>query len=77
MGFSESLMLELREHNVKVSVVNPGGVATDFSGGGGDQGWKLTAEDVAESVAFVVNTPPSVLVHRIEVRTLNVPKKKS
>ena len=27
---SESLMLELREHGVKVSVVNPGSVATDF-----------------------------------------------
>jgi NADP-dependent 3-hydroxy acid dehydrogenase YdfG len=76
MGFSESLMLELREHNVKVSVVNPGSVATDFSSGG-DPSWKLAAEDVAESVAFVLKTPPSVLVHRVEVRTLTVPKKKS
>ena len=76
MGFSESLMLELREHNVKVSVVNPGSVATDFSTSG-DPGWKLTAEDVAESVAFVVSTPATVLVHRVEVRTLTVPKKKS
>lgn len=76
MGFSESLMLELREHNVKVSVVSPGSVATDFSTSG-DPSWKLTADDVAESVAFVVSTPPSVLVHRVEVRTLTVPKKKS
>ncbi len=76
MGFSESLMLELREHNVKVSIVNPGGVDTAFSSGG-DGSWKLTAEDVAESVAFVVRTPASVLVHRVEVRTLTVPKKKS
>ena len=77
MGFSESLMLELREHGVKVSVVNPGSVDTDFSSGRGDGSWKLTAEDVAESVAFVVATPPDVLVHRVEVRTLTVPKKKS
>ena len=77
VGFSESLMLEMREHGVKVSIVNPGSVDTDFSGGGGDGGWKLTAEDVAESVAFVVATPPNVLVHRVEVRTLTVPKKKS
>jgi 3-oxoacyl-[acyl-carrier protein] reductase len=76
MGFSESLMLELREYGVKVSVVNPGSVATDFSSGG-DAGWKLTANDVAESVAFVVSTPSDVLVHRVEVRTLTVPKKKS
>jgi len=77
MGFSESLMLELREHGVKVSIVNPGSVDTDFSSGRGDGSWKLTAEDVAESVAFVVATPPDVLVHRVEVRTLTVPKKKS
>ena len=77
LGFSESLMLELREHGVKVSVVNPGSVDTHFSGGGGDGSWKLTAEDVAESVAFVIATPPDVLVHRVEVRTLTVPKKKS
>jgi len=77
LGFSESLMLELREHGVKVSVVNPGSVDTHFSAGGGDGSWKLTAEDVAESVAFVIATPPDVLVHRVEVRTLTVPKKKS
>jgi 3-oxoacyl-[acyl-carrier protein] reductase len=77
MGFSESLMLELREHGIKVSVVNPGSVDTDFSSGGGDGSWKLTAEDVAESVAFVIETPPGVLLHRVEVRTLTVPKKKS
>jgi len=35
----------------------------------------LTAEDVAESVAYMVNTPSDVLVHRVEIRTLTVPKK--
>ena len=49
-------------------------VVVRFSGGG-EGSWKLMAEDVAESVAFVVGTPPDVLVHRIEVRTLTVPKK--
>jgi len=75
-AFTESLMLELREHGIKVSVVAPGAVATDFSGGGGDQSWKLQPEDVAAAIADVIDTPPNVLVHRIEVRTLTVPKKK-
>ena len=36
--------------------------------------WKLRVEDVADTVAHVLGTPPHVLVHRAEVRTLNVPK---
>ena len=59
---------------VKVSIVNPGSVATHFSERS-DKSWMLTPEDVAESVAFMVNTPPNVLVHRVEIRTLTVPKK--
>jgi NADP-dependent 3-hydroxy acid dehydrogenase YdfG len=74
MAFSECLMLEVREFGVKVSVVNPGSVATHFSSGS-DDSWKLAAEDVAEAVHSVVATPPNVLIHRVEVRTLTVPKK--
>jgi 3-oxoacyl-[acyl-carrier protein] reductase len=75
MAMAECLMLEVREHGVKVSVVNPGSVATDFGSGRGDTSWKIVAEDVAEAVAGVIDTPPNVLVHRVEVRALNVPKK--
>ena len=73
-AFAECLMLEVRDHGVKVSIVNPGSVATDFSHRS-DPGWMLSAEEVAESVAHVVATPPDVLVHRLEIRAL-APKKK-
>ena len=77
-SWSESLMLEVRERGVKVSVVMPGGVATDFGGKDASpaDAWKLSAEDVADAVASVVATPPSVLIHRLEVRTLNSPPKR-
>jgi 3-oxoacyl-[acyl-carrier protein] reductase len=74
MGFSESLMLEVRDKGVKVSVVNPGSVATSFSKREGDTSWMLTADDVADAVMHAIDTPPKVLVHRIEVRAA-VPKK--
>ena len=73
-SFAESLMLELRDSGVKVSVVNPGSVATHFSERS-DASWMLAPEDVANTVAAVIATPPSVLMHRVEVRTLTVPKK--
>lgn len=73
MAFAECLMLEVRDHGVKVSIVNPGSVATEFSHRS-DPDWMLSAEEVAESVAHVIETPPDVLVHRLEIRAL-APKK--
>ncbi len=71
MGFAECLMLEVRDHGVKVSVVSPGGVATAFGDGDpASKGWALRPEDVAASVAHVLATPPNVLVHRVEIRAL-------
>lgn len=77
-SWSESLMLEVREHGIKVSVIMPGGVATEFGGhepSAADQ-WKLTADEVADSVVHVVTAPGKVLVHRLEIRSNTVPKKK-
>jgi NADP-dependent 3-hydroxy acid dehydrogenase YdfG len=73
MAFAECLMLEVRDQGVKVSIVNPGSVATEFSHRS-DPSWMLSPEEVAESVAHVINTPADVLVHRLEVRAL-APKK--
>jgi 3-oxoacyl-[acyl-carrier protein] reductase len=77
-AWAESLMLEVRDHGVKVSVVMPGGVATEFNGKvpSATDAWKLRPEDVADTVASVVNTPPHVLLHRVEVRTNNSPPSK-
>ncbi len=77
-AWAESLMLEVRDRGVKVSVVMPGGVATEFGGKTptAADAWKLQANDVAEAVAYVVATPPGVLVHRVEVRTLSSPPHK-
>jgi NADP-dependent 3-hydroxy acid dehydrogenase YdfG len=68
-AFVQCLNLEVRQHNVKVSIVNPGAVATDFSHRS-DASWMLSPEEVAESVAHVIDTPPDVLVHSLEIRAL-------
>jgi 3-oxoacyl-[acyl-carrier protein] reductase len=77
-AWAESLLLEVRDRGVKVSVVMPGGVATEFGGKTPTQAdaWKLSPGDVADAVAYVVGTPPTVLVHRLEVRTLSSPPRK-
>jgi NADP-dependent 3-hydroxy acid dehydrogenase YdfG len=75
MGFSESLLLEVRSSGVKVSVVMPGSVATQMIADEADATLMLRPDDVAESVAHVVATPPAVLVHRLEIRALKPPRK--
>lgn len=72
-GFVECLNLEVRDRGVKVSVVNPGSVATEFAERR-DPSWMLSADEVAETVAHVIDTPPDVLLHSVEIRALT-PKK--
>jgi short-subunit dehydrogenase len=72
-GFAECLMLEVRHQGVKVSTVNPGSVATAFSRNP-DESWMLSPDEVADSIAHVIATPPDVLVHSVEIRAL-APKK--
>jgi 3-oxoacyl-[acyl-carrier protein] reductase len=70
VAFTESLMLEVRESNVRVAMVMPGTVATGFSptSSGADSSWMLQSEDVANAVAYIVNERDGALVSRIEMR---------
>ncbi|HEX6020831.1 MAG TPA: SDR family oxidoreductase [Solirubrobacter sp.] len=76
MGFTESLMLEVRDRGVKVSVVNPASVTTELTPGGSKRDWPLTAEQVADAVAYVIAAPGDVLIHRMEIRSNRVPAKR-
>jgi len=72
LGFSESLMLEVREFGVKVSVVMPGSVATDMLvGDNPDKSWMLRPEDVADVVAHILASPSHALTYQVEVRASN------
>ncbi len=71
MGFTESLMLEVRDAGVKVSVVMPGSVDTELFPEGTDRSWMLEPQDVAEVVAHMVATPAHALQARVEVRPLS------
>lgn len=71
VAFSEALMLEVRNDNIRVSVVMPGSVATDFAGPSGrheDESWKLTAGDIAEVVMDLLRHPSRSLPSKVEIR---------
>lgn len=70
VAFSESLMLEVRNDNIRVSCVMPGSVATDFNGPSEktDDSWKLTGEDIAEVVMDLLRHPKRSLPSKVEIR---------
>jgi 3-oxoacyl-[acyl-carrier protein] reductase len=74
LGFTKSLMLELREYNIRVSSVCPGSVDTEFgSNTPGHQGKSkiLTTQDVADSVFAIINLPANALLSDLDLRPTN------
>jgi 3-oxoacyl-[acyl-carrier protein] reductase len=70
-GLSGCMAEDLREHGIRVSVICPGSVATEFSGRGPkDPAKVLTADDVAHAVAMVVTQGPQSFLSEIHVRPL-------
>lgn len=71
MGFVDSLMLEVRNSGVKVSVVMPGSVDTDLFPEALDRSWMLEPADVAAVVVNMLAAPVHSLQARVEVRALS------
>jgi len=76
-GFSEALMLDHRQDNVRVSYIMPGSVDTEFNGRFPTEKseWKIAPEDVAEIALDILRKPARTLVSRVEVRPSRPPRK--
>lgn len=71
MGLSGCMMEDLRAHGVRVSVICPGSVATDFSGSKPkDPSKALIAEDVAHAVEALVTQRSGSFLSEIHLRPL-------
>ncbi|WP_431136313.1 SDR family oxidoreductase [Psychroserpens mesophilus] len=69
-GFTQAVMLDLRQHDIKVSTIMPGSVSTHFNGNEpSDKGaWKIQAEDIGKLVVDLLQMNPRTLPSKIEVR---------
>lgn len=76
-GFTQSVMLDLRKYDVKVSTIMPGSVSTEFNGNNpdADDAWKIQSEDIGELVVDLVKMNPRTLPSKIEVRPTMPPSK--
>jgi NADP-dependent 3-hydroxy acid dehydrogenase YdfG len=79
VGFAQALDKELRPHGIKVGVICPGGVKTEFALGKGRtaesvaQSGMLDPEDVAGAVLLVCTQPPHSRIIEIQMRTMDEP----
>lgn len=68
LGFSEALMLDHRNENVRVSTIMPGSVDTAFNAGTTGANWKIAPDDIAQITLDILRLPARTLVSRVEVR---------
>ena len=73
-GLSACMAEDLRGHGVRVSVICPGSVATEFSGQRPKDASKvLTPQDVAHAVAMIVTQGPQSFLSEIQLRPVRKP----
>ncbi|KPF66966.1 hypothetical protein IP84_14130 [beta proteobacterium AAP99] len=72
-GFSHSLLREVKQAGVKVSLVNSGIVDTDFGGaaeGSRDAHWSLRPAQLAQLIIQLIEQPGNVVVDELSVHPL-------
>jgi NAD(P)-dependent dehydrogenase (short-subunit alcohol dehydrogenase family) len=72
VGLSEAAMLDLRPHGVRVTVVLPGSVDTEFHTRA-DRQWMIQPEDVAQVVLSLLRVPHRTLPSLVEMRPTQPP----
>jgi short-subunit dehydrogenase len=75
IGFTQSLYEEVREHGIKVAVILPGFVDTPMIPPVKqlDRSKMIQANDVAQSVLYVLNSPPTSCPVEITIRPQRTP----
>src|SRR3984957_16425949 len=79
VGFAQALDRELRPHGIKVGVICPGGVKTEFAIGTGRTvegvaaSDMLEAEDVAQAILLACTQSPRSRIIELQMRTMGKP----
>lgn len=77
VGFTQAIMLDLRQYGIKVTTIMPGSVSTFFNGHtpSDADAWKIQPEDIAQIVNNLLKMDPRTLPSKIEVRPSMPPRK--
>lgn len=77
VGFTQAMMMDLRNDDIKVSTIMPGSVATYFNGHvpSDADDWKIQPEDIGLIVRDLLKMPARTLPSKVEVRPSKTAKK--
>lgn len=70
VGFSQAMMMDVRNEGIKVTTIMPGSVASYFNGHVPSEAdaWKIQPEDIGQIVSDLIKMPARTLPSKIEVR---------
>ncbi len=79
-GFTQAVMLDLRQEGISVSTIMPGSVSTHFNGNDPENNkekdaWKIQKEDLGELVVDLFKMNKRSLPSKVEIRPSQPPKK--
>lgn len=77
VGFSQAVMLDVRNDDVKVTTIMPGSVKTHFNNHepSDKDDWKIQPEDIGQMVVDLLRMNPRTLPSKVEVRPSKPPVK--
>ncbi len=77
VGFTQAVMLDLRQAGVKCTTIMPGSVASHFNNHepNAEDAWKIQPEDLGQMVVDLLRMNPRTLPSKIEVRPSQTPQK--
>ena len=75
VGFTQAIMLDLRQSGINTSTIMPGSVSTYFNNHQPSEAdaWKIQPEDIGQIVADLLQMHPRTLPSKIEVRPSRPP----
>jgi 3-oxoacyl-[acyl-carrier protein] reductase len=70
VGFTQAMMLDVRQEGIKVTTIMPGSVATEFGNHQPTEkdAWKIQPEDLGQLVLDLIRMPARTLPSKVEVR---------
>lgn len=77
VGFTQAIMLDLRDYGIKTTTIMPGSVATYFNDHTPNEAdaWKIQPEDLGQITVDLLKMHPRTLPSKVEVRPTTPPKR--